>query len=376
MRGDRPSLGPRRSGTSLHGTSRAVIAASLVGHLLCARSAAAETQQGLDLVWRAPPGCPSREFVQGRIRELLGESAERATHLHVQGEIERTRGRFRLTLSSRDDVGSSKRVIEADSCADLAGAAAVAIGLLIRVELESRGAETPSAALPTKSAAAGQSAAPEQNAAETPAQSGPARTRRANTGPRTPESAPGKGSRNASSEASDEGYPRFLVQAPLVGIDFGPLPEPRPTLGLALGLQLPSWDVSLGAHTSAAQTTWASGVPRYGAELSRATLTLQACQRWAFQQLEGGPCIHLAVDRLTGRGVGEELQSRTQHVLVFAAGGGALGRWRVSQSVGVILSIAGQYEASRPRLRFNGLSELEQLAAFGLSVKSGLEWSW
>jgi hypothetical protein len=358
-----------------------VFSASLGAVLVCAHDAHA--QQELDLVWRAPPGCPSREFVQGRIRDLLGESAEQVTHLHVQGDIVRTERRYRLTLKSRDDAGNSERVIESDSCSDLAGAAAVAIGLLIRIQLQPPSAEASSAAGENEGTA-GAAAGPNEGAPD--AEKGamneskaphPSETKGARSAaPRARENDRAEAPRSATNEAAEESYPRFLVQAPLVGIDVGPLPEPRPTLGLALGLRFPSWEASLGVHSSRAQTTWASGVPRYGAELARATMSIQACHRWGARRLEGGPCVHVALDRLTARGVGAEVASRTRHAFVFAAGAGALGRWRFSDSVGLIVSIGAQVEASRPRLLVTGLDELEKLAPLALTAKSGMEWVW
>jgi hypothetical protein len=360
---------------------RVVFSASLAAVLVGARGARA--QQELDLVWRAPPGCPSREFVQGRIRELLGESAERVTHLHVQGDIVRAERRYRLTLRSRDDAGNSERVIESDSCSDLAGAAAVAIGLLIRIQNQAPGAETSSAAVQsegTAGATAGQkerAADAEKGAADESNAPNPSASRAPQSAaPRAKEDDRGEAPLSATNTKTEERYPRILVQAPLVGIDVGPLPEPRPTLGLALGVRFRSWEVSLGGHTSRAQTMWASGVPRYGAELARATISLQSCYRWGTRRLEGGPCVHLALDRLTARGVGAEVAPRTRHAFVFAAGAGALGRWRLSDSVGLIVSIGAQAQASRPRLLVTGLDELDKLSPLALTAKTGMEWVW
>src|ERR1017187_745103 len=98
--------------------------------LLAAAPAMAEPPPSIDIRWEAPPDCPQENDVRERIQNLLG-SGRHDNHLRAEGTITRMDRRFRLDLvvRVRDLVGT--RSIEANSCEDFAGAAAVELGLLI-----------------------------------------------------------------------------------------------------------------------------------------------------------------------------------------------------------------------------------------------------
>ncbi|HEY3495330.1 MAG TPA: hypothetical protein VGK73_11615, partial [Polyangiaceae bacterium] len=116
-----------------------------VGSVCLLASFVAPAQERLELVWSAPANCPQSAVVRERLRALLGESGRHTAGLRAEGRIERTEGRYRLTLTVRDATGVRHRSIESDSCADLGGAAAVALGLLLRNEPERSQGEKPSA---------------------------------------------------------------------------------------------------------------------------------------------------------------------------------------------------------------------------------------
>jgi hypothetical protein len=82
------------------------------------------------LVWQAPKGCATAESVDRRVQELLGESALDLKHVRrVEGRVTPAARGFWLDLTLVDAGGQRQRRLGADSCEDLAEAAAVAITL-------------------------------------------------------------------------------------------------------------------------------------------------------------------------------------------------------------------------------------------------------
>src|SRR3954466_698011 len=99
---------------------------------------AAQPAARLALTWNGPPGCPSTENVQARVDALLGgqASASSVADVRASGQIERVDSGFRLLLNMGIGSTPSSRVIEARTCDQLAGAAAIAIALLARSTTE------------------------------------------------------------------------------------------------------------------------------------------------------------------------------------------------------------------------------------------------
>src|SRR5204862_150106 len=112
---------------------------SLPGLLLLgwASPAAAQPTARMALTWSGPPGCPTTENVQARVDALLGgeASASSVADVRASGQVERVDSGFRLLLSMGVGSTPSSRVIEARTCEELAGAAAIAIALLARSTL-------------------------------------------------------------------------------------------------------------------------------------------------------------------------------------------------------------------------------------------------
>src|SRR3954466_9251447 len=107
---------------------------------------AAQPAARLALTWNGPPGCPSTENVQARVDALLGgeASASSVADVRASGQVERVDSGFRLLLSMGVGATPSSRVIEARTCDELAGAAAIAIALLARSTLGGASDSSPS----------------------------------------------------------------------------------------------------------------------------------------------------------------------------------------------------------------------------------------
>jgi hypothetical protein len=310
--------------------------------------------------------------VRDRVRALVGPSVDNASRLHAEGEITRTNGKYRLSLRVRvrEAGADTERVIESDSCADLAGAAAVALGLLMRSEVESQSKATQENTAPDS----GQNAANEstQDNATTNKPSAPD-----NTSPApvpvpvpVPDDKP-----SDTTDVSDGGGARLLLRAPLFGVDVGPLPKPSATLGLAAGVRFDAFELTLGARAAFNQTAWADDTIAYGANIGRATAELRGCYGVRSERFEFSPCLLFALDRISARGVGDAVISESQSVAALAAGVGVVGGVRLNPAWALVVLLGGQLELTRARIVADGLSEITQLSAFAFAASTGVEWS-
>ncbi|HTB78635.1 MAG TPA: hypothetical protein VK762_35580, partial [Polyangiaceae bacterium] len=98
---------------------------------LSATSARGEDPSLLRLEWNAPVGCPTRETVVGRIREL---SAGLAGDAEVVARVEVTAveaGGWSARVSLRREGLESTRTLTAASCAEVVDGAVVVIALVL-----------------------------------------------------------------------------------------------------------------------------------------------------------------------------------------------------------------------------------------------------
>jgi hypothetical protein len=192
--------------------------------LLFSGTGFAQASAPVQLAWRAPANCPQEPKMSQKIRALLGPQRAHApqSRLRAEGSVEPTQERFRLTLNIHYDAVNGTRVVEADSCEDLAGAAAVTLALLMQVEKRS-GAPLTAGDL-----------------------GGPSAARRADLDLTVPVSK--SPSSDHESHAAREGADAELasarwhfalrapmVRAPMVRADIGALPGPSYGLGVAAG---------------------------------------------------------------------------------------------------------------------------------------------
>ncbi|HEY3499056.1 MAG TPA: hypothetical protein VGK73_30400, partial [Polyangiaceae bacterium] len=224
----------------------------LLGNLLWMLPATGHAEEAIDLAWEAPAECPRREAVQERVRELLGPALENAERPRAEGRIVQVSGRYQLTLTVYSKGEVRERTIASQSCVDLAGAAAVALGLLIRqrpaVSGDAGSADPDgTGARPTRDPPATDARKPGSpaNPSATPGAKSP-------TGP--PSSKQNRADHENAAEGDDPGAgpelqrygsgrsipgafdADFILQAPLLTLDVGPLPKPGLGLGAALGV--------------------------------------------------------------------------------------------------------------------------------------------
>jgi hypothetical protein len=277
---------------------------SLSGLLLVGwtSAAAAQPTARMALTWNAPPGCPTTENVQARVDALLGgeASASSVADVRASGQVERLDSGFRLLLSMGVGSTPSSRVIEARTCDELAGAAAIAIALLARSTLSGGSASSAGEGTPASSVADGREALPLP-------------------GPRaTPEAASGK--KEAAAEAPRAGA-RFVVDAPIGVAGWGSLPAAGLGLGAGLGMRWKALRATATFELWRAQTHEVSG---FGAHFTLQSGRAEACLLQRMHGLELGPCLGVAVQRLAAAGLGSEVFSAKSRTAVWVSAAGGL----------------------------------------------------
>jgi hypothetical protein len=361
--------------------------------------------------WDAPPNCPQESAVRERLH-ALGADLSRS-RLRVEGRISKTGERYRLTLSVREGGSVKKRTMTSESCADLAGAAAVALGLILRGGSNAsavnasaangtsssapNGAETngrerePGATAATGAAAteraSGDSAAgsvhEQGEKSSASAESKRAGERENATGSEHPDAAKraaessAHAASKAASQAETPSEPRHFhvfLRAPLATLDVGRMPKPSGALGAGLGARYDDWHVLLIGRIFGGQTIWAPDVPEVGAHVNRGTLELWACKGFRSGRWELAPCADLGLERMTARGIGTDLKSGSDATVSLMVGAAGVVRLELLGFLALVGSAAAGFDTSRPRLAAAGLDAVHELGWAWFSIGLGPEW--
>jgi hypothetical protein len=322
--------------------------------LLCWTSAlAAQPAARFALSWNGPPGCPSAENVRARVDALLdgGATAGSVADVRASGEVERVDNGYRLLLTMGVNDTPSSRVIEARSCDELAGAAAIAIALLARSSSESASESS------TGEGTTG------SDASATPAPPTPA----------PPNREPPSGQKSPPTGTSP-GRLRFLIDAPVGVAGWGSLPSVGLGLGAGLGVRWRALRFAVGGELWHPQTDEVSGfASRFTLQSGRA----EACLVQPVLGLELGPCLGAGVQRLAGEGVESPVFSAKSRTSVWIFGSGGLfasvpmpgfAHLRFFGVASVFVSPA------RPRFVIDQLGPIHQPALAAPRLDLGCEW--
>jgi hypothetical protein len=308
----------------------------------------AEQQPPLALKWEAPADCPQQSDVQERIGALLTSLAGKLkpSRLRAEGRIEPIGERYRLILVIHDRAAVGMRVMESDSCEDLGGAAAVALGLLVRVEQSSSG--------PLSESALG--GVPNQTAEK----------------PHEPPPPPSEPRREAAPQAARKWHP--ILRIPLFRFDLGVLPRPSYGTGLALGIGYESWRVLVGGALWWPQSIPAPGFPGFGAKTHRLSADLQGCRGWQVGRFELAPCLVVALENVAVRGYGPGVVSHLRRPAWLSVGGEAAGSWHLHDFASLVMSINGRFSTSRPHFVIDGIGELHRVPLVAAGATIACEW--
>lgn len=321
----------------------------------------------LTLTWQAPRECPQRAAVRARIDALVPAAATSKERLEADGKIERVGRRFRLKLRMRVGEISGERQIDSDSCQDLAGAAAVALGLMLQsaepaLETEPDSASS-SSATPASTAEAAETKAPV--AARTAARPAPSAA--------DPAEEESSGREGDSVPARDRGW-AVLLHAPLLAFDVGPLPNASFGGAVGAGVLLGDWRLALDFQLGPSQSVSVSGEPRLSADVSRMALEAWICRGFRADPFELSPCLTVGWERITAEGTGAGVEARSTHASFVSAGAGLLGHLFVTDFLALMVGLGGRVEGARPHVVVEGVGEVEQLRPAAFWVKAGPEW--
>ena len=338
-------------------------------------SAAAHAEPTLELTWRAPAECPQEAAVRERVRALTGESARPSARLRAQGVVTSVAGRYRLSLSIREGSATRERTIDSDSCVDLAGAAAVALGLLLRNDPSSHPAD---AGQPGSEDAAGtpgtSGATGGDSSVSPPSGNAPPRgdDRSAAKPSRAAETPPTTDSSSSADSASARRW-SILLRVPEGSVELGRVPAPTVGLGGGLGLRYDGWRWLVSGRLDTAQTVGAS-VAGVGARLHPFSLDLRGCYGWRSASLEVAPCVAAALQWLTARGDGQDVIARTRTTRSVLLGAGGALHLYMTEWLAVVGGVTAGVKTSRERISVDGFGEIARLAPVQLDVTLGSEW--
>jgi hypothetical protein len=351
---------PKRRNRSRFGIAAWPLSLALIG-VTTSRTARAE----VDLQWVAPAECPREETVREKIRSLAGVSLEQLDRLSAEGEITRTVRRYRLKLRVRIGSEVREREMESEVCADLAGAAAVTLGLLLKsaapdAEGTGGGATGDASSGAGGAGAGGAGAAPDAKPG-TAAPARPAGDARRPDPPREP--------------SPDDERDRLAVvlRAPVAALDVGPLPQPGFDLGGGAGLEYAGWQIMLSGRLGPSQRVERASLGA-GATVRRLAAESSVCRGFRGGSLELAPCLVVALEHVTTSGFGRYVVPRSRQAAWVAPGVGLLARLHAFESLALIAGTTGYVEVARPRLVIADVGEVVRLGPVALRAFVGTDW--
>jgi hypothetical protein len=324
--------------------------------------------QPLDLSWQAPAGCPQESAVRERLRALVPSAMLESGRLKAEGTITRLDKRFRLKLVLHLGDLSGERSIDSDSCSDLAGAAVVALGLLLQSATTTptdkpgttSGAST---AGETGSGRSGTSGANEPNDAN-------------ETKPATLPQAAEPSTVPDTTEPEARRPPRSwrVFIAPQAAVDLGPMPKPSVGVALAAGLSVHEWRFLASFAFPRAQQLSLAGSTGAGAELEHLAVEAWTCRAFRSGTLELAPCLLIGWKRLKATGNGPEVEAGSEQTSWLSGGAAAMGRWYVADWFAFAASLSATVEGARPTISIDGLGDYGRLKPVAFSLRAGPVW--
>jgi hypothetical protein len=317
--------------------------------------------QPLELSWHAPPGCPQEGTVREQVRAIVPSAVLDSGRLKAEGTITRVDKRFRLKLVLHLGDLSGERSIDSDSCSDLAGAAVVALGLLLQTA-------TPTADKPAAASGAG-----------TPGESGSVGDSSSAASTAKPGAASEAAESSMDPEASQPRRPRpprswRAFVAPQLSVDLGPMPEPSLGVAIAAGLSAREWRFVASVAFPRDQQLRLAGVSGAGAELEHWAVEAWTCRAFRSATLELAPCLLIAWETLKASGNGPGVEPSSERTSWPSGGAAAVGRWYLADWFAFAASVGAKVEGARPTISIDGLGDYGRLKPVAFSLRAGPVW--
>ncbi|HYQ15028.1 MAG TPA: hypothetical protein VEQ58_04710, partial [Polyangiaceae bacterium] len=272
-------------------------------------------------------------------------------------------GQLRLRLIIHSGSLESSRDLNGRSCKDLAGAAAVALAVLLSSEeaLDQHDGSGESAGTSGGGAGAAQGS-------ETAAQSKPAPPPASVPAPDAAEPAT-----NTAGGPSRDWH--LTLTLPLAAVSVGPERKPRLGLGVAAGASWARWHVRAEAKWwKSRDATTMRLLDEYGAELQRFTVSVRGCRDLVEGRFEVAPCALLSLQHLVAQGHGPNIAAQAPAATWLAVGAGVRARLLVTSWLGLVAGLDAEAQFSRPKINLDGVGMIEQLGPAAATAAIGVEW--
>jgi hypothetical protein len=296
-----------------------MIATAALATLLWAQTGAAPAPPlSIDLRWDAPAGCPDVATVRAGIARGVPPTPTGTEPLHAGVAVTADdAAHWRAALELRGVDWTATRALKGPSCAAVADAAELVIGMALTTELEAREVVVATPPPPP---------------------------------PPTP-SAP-------------------TVALAFVG-DAGTLPSWATGGALSFGWHRARAFVDVRASLFGSRTGLLAVEPDAGGRFSLASLDVRGCYLWG-GRVSAGPCVGAGVDRLHATGLGP---IKTGDVTSFAPffEGGLEGLWRMSRWVAPFIVAEAAIPLVRARFSVEDVGQFHQPAAVSFRGAAGLE---
>jgi hypothetical protein len=336
---------------------------SLVAAFLCARvSFATEAPpaestlelSSLVLEWQAPVGCPGREKVLERVRELVAERGVAPTERLVVRVLVATGPRgFSASLASEQNGAAGVRTLHADTCVTVAEGVALVVALALtpaRPNGENDATAPPVEASPVDGPAPSAKPAPKRSAAA-------ARV--------APKPAPSRTEPAAS--------PVFVFGAAL--LDLGVIAPAAGGVAAGAGVRFSSLELAARAVWLPERRSHVDGRSK-GGDFQFLGGDARVCRLFAVSNaLKLAPCGGLELGVLAARAFGT-VEQKEPHVLLFAPSASALLRLSITRGLSLRFDAGAAVPLFQPRFTLENVGVVRQVppvtGRFGAGVEASI----
>jgi hypothetical protein len=314
--------------------------------------------RAFDFAWTAPETCPGEDDVRGGIERHVGRSlASSREPIAVRAVVTRERSeRWRMDIATTVRHETRERVIEGDSCRELADAAALVVAFLVPPPAEP-GPE-PSAPEAPPAATASPLAVSLPPAPPMPETSPPATTEPArDVAPATPVSSP-------------VGRVRAWTFRATAGADSSSLPSWTGFVGAGVGRAFGRASVELsGAYYAPRTREIDTG---RGGRFELFTLAGRSCYAFFGSTFEWSPCLGAEYGTVRGSAFGVD-DPEVGKGLWLAATMASTARWRITPWLGTMAEAQIAVPLVRPDYVIDNVGAVYRTDFVGLRLLAGLE---
>jgi hypothetical protein len=261
------------------------------------------------------------------------------------------------------------------SCVDLAGAAAVALGLLLRQGPDASATD----GKPGEAGASG--AAGERSGSGAASEKDTRSNAPSPTRPDTPAAKrPSKQEDDSSAEppqqddvASDRRW-ALVLRAPLAALEVGALPKPNLALGGGVGLRSNDWRAVVSGRAGFGQSWLLDNPAGVGAKVGRWHAQLSVCRGWRMGPWELAPCLAVGAARFWARGTGSGVTARAQQSISLVLGAAGAAHLRVFDELAIFATIGAEVDTAPPHLIIERIGEIGQVRPVQFFTGVGPEW--